>query len=123
MITVAVPNSLVFCVDVAVIVTDKGEETTGAVKVPAGLIVPALAIQETVVEKVPVPVTVAEHVINWPDWIGDGKQLVVTPVTVVGLALEPQAPSHSKLPTTSKSPNLRILLVSLTDVAGLHILR
>src|SRR5208282_6196365 len=97
MITVAVPNSLVFCVDVAVIVTDKGEETTGAVKVPAGLIVPALAIQETVVEKVPVPVTVAEHVINWPDWIGDGKQLVVTPVTVVGLALEPQAPSHSKL--------------------------
>ncbi len=64
MTTVAVPDSLVSCVDVAVMVTDKGEETTGAVKVPAELMDPALAVQLTVLEKVPVPVTVAEHEIN-----------------------------------------------------------
>ena len=34
-ITVAVPDSFVFCVEVAVMVIDVGPETTGAVKVPA----------------------------------------------------------------------------------------
>jgi len=118
MITVAVPDSAVFCVEVAVIVTDVGPETTGAVKVPLVLIEPALAFQVTLVVKLPVPVTVAKHPIIWLDWMGDGKQLAVTPVTVNALLLEPQAANHNTLPTTSKSLNLHILLVSLMDVAG-----
>src|SRR5271157_2072205 len=65
MITVAVPDSAVFCVEVAVIVTDVGPETTGAVKVPLVLIEPALAFQVTLVVKAPVPVTVAKHPIIW----------------------------------------------------------
>src|SRR5208337_518931 len=123
MIIVAVPDSAVFCVEVAVIVTDVGPETTGAVKVPLVLIEPALAFQVTLVVKLPVPVTVAKHPIIWLDWMGDGKQLAVTPVTVNALLLEPQAANHNTLPTTSNSLNLHILLVSLTDVAGRHPLR
>ena len=123
MTTCAVPDSFVFWVEVAVMVTVVGAETTGAVKVPAVLMDPAVAVHVTVLMKAPVPVTLAEHVIIWLDWMGDGKQLVVTPVMVDGLELEPQAPSHRTLPTASKSMNLRIRLVPLTDVAGLYILR
>ena len=116
--TVAVPDSLVFSVEVAVIVTDVGPVTTGAVKVPAELMEPALAVQVTELVKVPVPVTVAKHVSSWPDWMVDGKQLVVTPVTLDGFALEPQAASQSTLPMTRKNPNLRIPLVSVMEVAA-----
>ena len=80
---------------------------------------PALAVQVTVVHEGAGPGHRRGTWINWLDWMGDGKQVVVTPVTVDALALEPQAASHSTLPTTSKSLNLRIQLVSLTDVAGL----
>src|SRR5271167_716824 len=55
--------------------------------------------------------------------MGDGEQVVVMPVTLVPLLVEPQAANHNTPPTTSKSLNLRILLVSLTDVAGFHTLR
>src|SRR5208283_1151867 len=55
--------------------------------------------------------------------MGDGKHVVATPVTADPLLLEPQAANHSTLPTTSKSLNLHILLVSLTDVAGRYPLR
>src|SRR5271167_1242156 len=106
MITVVVPDCDVFCVEVAFMVTVVGATTTGAVKVPAALIEPALAVHVTVVTKAPVPATVAEHPINWPDWMGDGKQLALTPVTVDPLLLEPQAANHNTLPTASKSLNL-----------------
>src|SRR5271165_1759758 len=46
MTTVAVPISPVFWVEVAVMVTDVGPVTTGAVKVPLVVMEPALADQE-----------------------------------------------------------------------------
>jgi len=61
MTTVAVPISPVFWVEVAVMVTDVGPVTTGAVKVPLVVMEPALADQVTVETKAPVPVTNAEH--------------------------------------------------------------
>jgi len=66
-ITVADAFSAVFWVEVAVIVMDVLPETTGAVKTPVAVMEPAVAIQTTVVLKVPVPVTVAVHWIIWPD--------------------------------------------------------
>jgi hypothetical protein len=61
-VTVAVPNLLVSCVEVAVIVTCS--DTTppdGAVNKPELEMVPALAIQVTPELKAPVPITVAKH--------------------------------------------------------------
>ena len=84
---------------------------------------PPLAVQVTVVEKDPVPVTVAMHWFCWLDWMGDGRQLTVTPVTVFGVLLELQPAIHNTIPTANKSANLCILLVSLPDVAGLYSLR
>jgi hypothetical protein len=86
-----VPDALVFWVEVAVITTRVGTETTGAVKSPEELTVPKLAFQVTVVAKVPVPVTTVKHWITWPDWMGAGEQPACTPVTVDPLLLEPQA--------------------------------
>ncbi len=57
----AIADLLVFCVDVAVMVTSVGTETTGAVKMPEELMVPAFAFQVTVMAKVPVPVTMVKH--------------------------------------------------------------
>ena len=53
----------------------------------------------------------------------DGKQVTVTLVTADLVLLELQAEIHNTIPTTKKSANLRILLVSLPDIAGLYILR
>ena len=111
-----------FCVEVPVMVNVVGDKTTGAVKTPLEAMEPPLAVQVTVVSKVPVPVTVALHWFCWSDWIGDGKQFTVTPVTVDTL-LELQPAIHNTVPTANKSANLRILLVSLPDVAGLYTLR
>jgi hypothetical protein len=107
MTTVAIPDSVVFCVEVAVIVMSVGPKTMGAVKSPEGLMVPELAVQVTVVAKVPVPVTVVEHWIIWLDWMGDGKQPAATPVTVDPLLLlEPQAPIPITQAATSSRPIL-----------------
>jgi hypothetical protein len=57
----------VVCVEVAVIVIICGEVTTGAVKTPRLLMVPALAVQVTVISYAPVPVTLALHCKTWPD--------------------------------------------------------
>ena len=100
-----------------------GDKTTGAVKTPLEAMDPPVAFQVTVVSKVPVPVTVALHWFCWPDWMGDGKQLTLTPVIVDLVLLELQPAIHNTIPTTNKSANLRILLVSLPDVAGLYTLR
>ena len=67
-VTVAVPDLDGFWVDVAVIVTTIGDVVIGAVKSPAALMEPALAVHVTVVAKLfPVPVTVALHCTTWPD--------------------------------------------------------
>src|SRR5271166_4572421 len=92
-------------------VADAGAETTGAVKTPADVMEPAVAIQLTIVLKVPVPATVALHWINWLDWMVDGRQATVTLVTVVGLLLEPQPATHKSALPTNKSPNRRIIRV------------
>jgi len=57
----AVPAMLVFCVEVAVTVTEIIVVTLGAVNKPVEAIEPALAVQVTDVLKLPVPLTVAAH--------------------------------------------------------------
>src|SRR5208337_2361495 len=121
--TMADPDFVVSWVEVAVIVIAVGATTTGAVNTPAVLTEPAVVVQFTMVLKAPVPATVAKQPTCWLDWTGEGKQTVVTLVMVYAAVPPLQAANHSRLPTTSKSSTLRILLVSLTDVAGLHALR
>src|SRR5579859_6372764 len=58
-VTEAVPDLVVSCVLVAVMVTEPA--VAGAVKRPVALIVPAVADQFTVALKVPVPCTVELH--------------------------------------------------------------
>ena len=60
-VTVNAPDTAVFWVETAVMVTDVVVGTTGAVNKPAVVIVPALAAQDTPELKLPVPVTVAVH--------------------------------------------------------------
>jgi hypothetical protein len=61
-VTVTVPDLLVSCVEVAVIVTCSDvAPPDGAVNKPELEIVPALAVHVTPELKLPVPVTVAEH--------------------------------------------------------------
>jgi len=66
-VTIAVPDFVASCVAVAVIVTAVLVATTWAVNRPAAEIVPAFALQVTAELKFPVPVTVAEHWLVWPD--------------------------------------------------------
>jgi len=65
-VTVAVPDLVVSCDEVAVMVTVVAEETVGAVNMPEVVIVPALAVHVTAELKLPVPVTDAEHWLVWP---------------------------------------------------------
>jgi len=60
-ITLAVPETLVFWAEVAVTVTVVIAVTVGAVRTPEVVIDPALVLQVTVLLKLPVPLTVAEH--------------------------------------------------------------
>jgi hypothetical protein len=61
-VTVAVPDLLVSCVEVAVMVTCSDvTPPDGAVNKPEAEIVPALAAHVTPELKLPVPITVAEH--------------------------------------------------------------
>jgi hypothetical protein len=61
-VTVAVPDLLVSCVEVAVMVTCSDvTPRDGAVNNPEAEIVPALAAHVTPELKFPVPITVAEH--------------------------------------------------------------
>ena len=127
-VTLAVPATLVFCVEVAVTVTDVIVVTEGAVNKPAEEIVPALALHVTPELKLPVPLTVAEHWLVPPDATVVGEQLTVTEVTVDPPPLDeppPQAAITTMLPSTSNSPNLRIItrLSPSADIAGLNALR
>ena len=61
-VTVAVPDLLVSCVDVAVIpAISEALPDDGAVNKPEVEMLPALAVQVTFPLKFPVPVTMAEH--------------------------------------------------------------
>jgi len=126
-VTLAVPATLVFCVEVAVTVTDVIVVTEGAVNKPAEEIVPALALHVTPELKLPVPLTVAEHWLVPPELTVVGEQLTVTDVTVDDddPPLPPQAAITTMLPSTSNSPNLRIItrLSPSADIAGLNALR
>ncbi len=126
-VTLAVPDTLVFCVEVAVTVTDVIVVTEGAVNKPAEEIVPALAVHVTAVLKLPVPLTVAEHWLVPPELTVVGEQLTVTDVTVEpdDPPLPPQATITIMLPNTSNSPNLRTItrLSPSADIAGLNALR
>jgi hypothetical protein len=124
-VTVVEPDLEVSCVEVAVMVTGVLVATVCAVTEPEDEIVPALAglaLHVTVELKLPVPITVAMHWLVWPEVTVDGEQATVTDVMVdppFPPPLEPQEAIHNTLPTTSNSPILRILIVSLADVAGL----
>src|SRR5271165_3473896 len=59
--TIAIPDLVVSCVEVAVTVTLVAAETMGAVRRPVDDIWPAVAVQATVELKFPIPMTVAEH--------------------------------------------------------------
>jgi hypothetical protein len=114
-VIVVEPDLLVSCDDVAVMVTEVVAGTTGAVNTPEVEMEPALAVHDTPVLKLPVPVTVAEQLLVW---LGDrfvGEQLTVTEVMVdpppllpplLPPPLEPQATIHSALAAMSSRPIL-----------------
>jgi hypothetical protein len=108
-VTLAVPDTLVFWVEVAVMVSDTVEVTVGAVSRPELLMVPALVVQVTFELKLPVPPTVAEHWLVPPEPTVEGVQLTLTEVTVPEPPpLPPQAANHITLPSKkNKNPNLR----------------
>jgi hypothetical protein len=126
-VTLAVPATLVFCVDVAVTVTDVIVVTEGAVNKPVEETEPAVALQVTPELKLPVPLTVAVHWLVPPEVTVVGEQLTATDVTVEpeDPPLPPQAAITIMLPSTSNSPILRIItrLSPSADFAGLNALR
>lgn len=108
--TLAVPATLVVCVEVAVTVTAVIVVTEGAVNKPVEEMVPALVVHVTPVLKLPVPLTVAEHWLVPPELTVVGEQLTLTEVTVDDDdPLPPQAAIPIMLPNTSNSPNLRTI--------------
>jgi hypothetical protein len=100
---------LVFCVEVAVTVTVVVVVTVGAVRTPEEPMVPAVEVHVTPVLKLPVPLTVAVHVLFCPEETVEGTQLTATEVTVD--AEEPPLPPHAAIQitftSTNKSPSLR----------------
>ena len=80
--TIAVPDLVASCVEVAVIVTFVAEDTRGAVKRPEDDMWPAFVLHVTVEVKFPVPMTVAEHWLVCPDWTVEGEHDAVTNVIV-----------------------------------------
>jgi hypothetical protein len=130
--TVAVPDLVVSCVEVAVTVTFVAAETMGAVKRPEDDIWPAFVVHVTVELKFPVPMTVAEHWLVWPDGTVEGEHDAVTDVMVdvlpppppppLLLPLPPQAAMSTTLPNASRIASLRTALSPSADVAGLDAL-
>src|SRR5579883_1402543 len=126
-VTVADPVLEVSCVEVALTETWVLELTMGAVSSPEAEMEPALVLQVTAVLKLPVPVTVAEHWLVWPEETVEGEQLTVTPVMVeVGVdpPPPPQAAMRTTLAATSNIANLRMItnLSPSADIAGLNAL-
>jgi hypothetical protein len=110
-VTEAVPNLLVSCTEVAVIVANSvTTPPEGAVNNPELEMVPALAAHVTDELKFPVPVTVAEHWLVCPYAMVEGEQVTVTDVIEDDppppLLLEPQATIHIALDTASSRPIL-----------------
>lgn len=112
-VTVAVPETLVFWVEVAVTVTVCVEVTVGAVSKPELEIEPVLALQVTAVLKLPVPPTMAEHWLVPPELTVEGEQLTWTEVTVEeeDPPLLPQAAIHITLPSKHNNPKLRTIFL------------
>jgi hypothetical protein len=109
-----------------VIVTEAVEDTAGAVNRPEDDICPALALHVTVELKFPVPMTVAEHWLVWPDVTVNGEHDAVTDVMVdmppPPPPLPPQAAMSTTLPNASRIASLRTALSPSADVAGLDAL-
>ena len=121
--TVAVPDMDVFWVEVAVTVTFVAADTIGAVKSPEDDIWPAFVLQVTVVLKLPVPITVAEHWLVWPEVTVAGEHDAVTDVMVVEppppLLLPPHAAISMTVPIASRIASLRTIFSPSADIAGL----
>jgi hypothetical protein len=124
--TVAVPDLVVSCVEVAVTVTLVAAETMGAVNRPEEDICPAFALQVTAELKFPVPMTVAEHWLVWPDVTVLGEHDAVTDVMVVVPPLllpPPQAAISMRLPIATRIASLRTIFSPSAYVADLDALR
>ena len=80
-VTVAEPDFVVSCVDVAVIVAVPAAD---GVNTPEEEIEPPVAVQVTAEPKFPVPVTVAEHVLVWAVVMEDGEHETLTDVIETG---------------------------------------
>jgi hypothetical protein len=105
-ITVVEPVLLASCAAVAVTVMVVAEEIElGGVSRPDPDMVPAEADQFTVELKLPVPVTVAEHWLVWPDGMVAGEQVAITERTeVTEVLVREEAPPlfPPQLPMISK---------------------
>jgi hypothetical protein len=124
-VTEAVPDLVESWLEVAVTVSTRLAVTTGAVSRPELEIEPAVALHVTDELKFPVPFTVAEHWLVWPDVTVDGEQLTLTEVIELEVLFPPppQAASSDKLPSTRHSPSFCTVVSPSVDLACLHALR
>jgi hypothetical protein len=128
-VTVAEPDRVLSWTEVAVTVTGVMLESGGAVNRPEALMLPALADHVTAGLKGPVPDTVAEQVLVWPEATIEGAQVTLTEVMPEGfppspLSPPPQAAIRSALPMTkTDNPSLCMLSPRLADGAGVYALR
>src|SRR5271167_5119940 len=128
-VSVAVPDLVESWVEVAVTVADVLPLTImGAVSRPDAEICPVLVVHVTAELKFPVPMTVAEHWLVWPDCTVEGEHDAVTNVMVPVLPPPPlllpppQAAISTRLPITSRIPKLRTTPSPSVDIAGLDAL-
>jgi hypothetical protein len=97
----------------AVTVIDSMVVTCGALSNPEEEMDPAVVLQVTVVLKLPVPLTFAEHWLVPPDVMVGGKQLTLTPVMLEAVdppPFPPQAASHITQTTASNKLTLRAMM-------------
>src|SRR5271165_2009308 len=122
-VSVEVPDLVESWAEVAVTVADVLPLTImGAVSRPDAEICPALVAHVTAELKFPVPMTVAEHWLVWPDCTGEGAHDAATDVIVDVLPPPPlllpppppQAVISTRLPRTSRIPKLRTTLSLLS---------
>jgi hypothetical protein len=109
-VTVAVPALLVSWIEVAVMVTSKVVSPPGGgLNKPEASIVPALAIHVTPELKLPVPVTLAEHWLVWPNMMVEGEQVTATEM-IEDDPPPPQAAISDRQASTSNSHSFCTIL-------------
>ena len=111
-VTVAVPDLLGSCTEVAVIVANSvTTPPEGAVNRPELEMVPALAAQVTAELKFPVPITVAEHWLVCPYMMVEGEQVTLTEV-IDDAATAAAAGAASRHPQRTATTSSRPILLT-----------